>query len=366
MLDVKSVVYPDNRIDTWSLKSKKETISSVFDFEDVESDQHSMKKVTEWKYLGDVLNSDGKCDSNIKERVRKGTGASIQVTQMLSDLCLGKYYFQSAMILRSSLFLSSLISNSEAWVNVSAKNVSDLERIDEQLLRDFLVAQRNTPKETLYLETGSIPVRFVMISRRINFLHWILCEDKNSLVSRFFQAQCSEPIKGDWVSAVKKDLEHVDIKLSFEEISNYSKKSFKTLVKDSVKKKAFQELVKRQKEHSKGKEICYRDLGLQKYLKSESPLSIEEKRFLFAARTRGLEVANNFKQGKQDLKCRLCKNHTEDQQSLLTCAALKNIGFPSQPVYVFSDNLDKMTAITKLLKENLCRIYPPREQTTTV
>ena len=107
-----------------------------------------------------------------------------------------------------------------------------------------------------------------MISRRINFLHWILCEDKNSLVSRFFQAQCSEPIKGDWVSAVKKDLEHVDIKLSFEEISNYSKKSFKTLVKDSVKKKAFQELVKRQKEHSKGKEICYRDLGLQKYLKS--------------------------------------------------------------------------------------------------
>ena len=153
-----------------------------------------MKKVTEWKYLGDVLNSDGKCDSNIKERVRKGTGASIQVTQMLSDLCLGKYYFQSAMILRSSLFLSSLISNSEAWVNVSAKNVSDLERIDEQLLRDLLAAQRNTPKETLYLETGSIPVRFVMISRRINFLHWILCEEKNSLVSRFFQAQCSEPI----------------------------------------------------------------------------------------------------------------------------------------------------------------------------
>ena len=64
---ISSVVCPDNRIDTWSLKRKKETISSVFNFEDVESDQHSMKKVTEWKYLGDVLNSDGKCDSNIKE-----------------------------------------------------------------------------------------------------------------------------------------------------------------------------------------------------------------------------------------------------------------------------------------------------------
>ena len=189
-----------------------------------------MKKVTEWKYLGDVLESDGKCDSNIKEWVRKGTGASIQVCQMLSDLCLGKYYFQSAVILRTSLFLSTLISNSEAWVNVSAKNVSDLERIDEQLLRNFLSSQRNTPKETLYLETGSIPVRFVVIARRINFLHHILCEDKDSLLSRFFQAQCSEPIKGDWISTVKKDLENLSINLSFEEISKLSKQSFKTLV----------------------------------------------------------------------------------------------------------------------------------------
>ena len=149
---------------------------------------------------------------------------------MLSDLCLGKYYFQSAVILRTSLFLSTLISNSEAWVNVSAKNVSDLERIDEQLLRNFLSSQRNTPKETLYLETGSIPVRFVVIARRINFLHHILCEDKDSLLSRFFQAQCSEPIKGDWISTVKKDLENLNINLSFEEISKLSKQSFKTLV----------------------------------------------------------------------------------------------------------------------------------------
>ena len=55
-------------------------------------------------------------------------------------------------------------------------------------------------------------------------------------------------------------------------------------------------MIKQQKEHSKGKEIIYKDLGLQEYLKLNSPLSIEEKQFLFAVRTRGLDLKNNFKQ----------------------------------------------------------------------
>ena len=311
-----------------------------------------MQKVTEWKYLGDVLNSNGKCDSNIKKRVERGKGAAGKIMHMLSDLCLGKYYFQSAIILRTSLFLASLISNCEAWVNLSPQNISNLESIDEQLLRDLLCAQSKTPKETLYLETGSIPVRFVIISRRINFLHYILCEDENSLLGRFFKAQCAEPVRGDWASTVRKDLDFFNIKLSFDQIARYSKSSFRTFIEDSVKKKAFSELVRKQKEHSKGKEIVYKELCIQNYLTSKSPLSIEEKQFLFAARTRGLNLRNNFKQGKQDIQCRLCGKHTEDQQSLLTCSALDNVEAPLQSEYrdIFSDRIDKITAITKVLK----------------
>ena len=232
---------------------------------------------------------------------------------MLDDLCLGKFYFQAANILRSSLFLSSLISNAESWVNVSNKHVSNLEATDEQLLRDIFAAQRNTPKEMLFLETGNIPVKYVIISRRVNFLHYILCQDEDSLLSKFFAAQCADPIKGDWASTVKRDLKFLDINLSFQDISSYSKKAFKLIVKDAVKAKAFSDLVKAQKGHSKGKEITYKELSLQEYLKADSPLTTKEKRFLFSARTRGLNVRNNFKKGKTDLQCRLCQKHIEDQ-----------------------------------------------------
>ena len=98
-------------------------------------------------------------------------------------------------------------------------------------------------------------MKYVIISRRVNFLHYILSQDEDSLLSRFFDAQCEDPIKGDWASTVKRDLEFLNIKLTFKEISSYSKKAFKLLVKDAVKAKAFSDLVKAQKGHSKGKEI---------------------------------------------------------------------------------------------------------------
>ena len=349
-----SIICPDNHIDTWTLKSDKEVISTVWDLTDVESDKHCMKKVIEWKYLGDVLQSNSKCDANIKERTRRGIGASTTVVQMLSELCLGRFFFQAANILRASLFLSSLISNSEAWVNLTVKNISDLQSIDDQLLRDILSAQRNTPIEYLYLETGNISVKFVIISRRLNFLHYILCQEEDSLIKRFFKAQCSQPVKGDWVSTVKKDLEFLKITMTFEQIKNKSKGDFKEIVRKFINKESFEDLLEQRKKHSKGKEIEYRDLSTQNYLKSDSPLSIEEKRFAFAARTRGLNLKNNFKLGKTNLQCRLCNDHLEDQQSLLVCPALIQVGqtqTPLQPRYsdIFSNNMDKLSVTIKIL-----------------
>ena len=168
--------------------------------------------------------------------------------------------------MRSSLFLSSLISNSEAWVNLSAKNISDLESLDEKLLRDILSAHSKTPKELLYLETGNIPVSSIIKSRRLNFLHWLLNEPESSLVRSFLNAQCSSPIRNDWVSQVMEDIVKLDINLTFEEIGNLSKEAFKDLVKTKVRTNAFKDLLNRQKSHSKGKEIVFKQFSLQEYL----------------------------------------------------------------------------------------------------
>ena len=87
--------------------------------------------------------------------------------QILETVFFGKYLFEAALVLRSSLFLSSILLNSEAWVNVSDKEIRALERTDEILLSKILECNSNTSNTFKYLELGIFPIRFEVMKRKI-------------------------------------------------------------------------------------------------------------------------------------------------------------------------------------------------------
>ena len=144
-----------------------------------------METVDFERYLGDIISSDGKNTKNIDVRKNRGIGVVNQVMDILEEICFGKYHFQVAMILRNSLLISSLLTNAEAWYNLSNAEVTDLEKVDEDLLRKVLESPVSTPREMLYLELGVSPIRNIIRSRRLNFLHYILHEEKQSLMYKF-------------------------------------------------------------------------------------------------------------------------------------------------------------------------------------
>ena len=47
-----------------------------------------------------------------------------------------------------------MLSNAEAWPNISNKDIMVLEKVDEALLRGVIGEQSETPLEALYLETS--------------------------------------------------------------------------------------------------------------------------------------------------------------------------------------------------------------------
>ena len=79
-----------------------------------------MQVKTEQMYLGDVISADGRQHHNVQQRKNKGLGSISQIMQILETVFFGKYHFEVAMILRSSMLLSALLLNSEAWVNLRA------------------------------------------------------------------------------------------------------------------------------------------------------------------------------------------------------------------------------------------------------
>ena len=86
---------------------------------------------SEQLYLGDLISADGSHTNNIQLRSNKGLGVINQIMQILEATYYGKYFFEVAIILRESLFLSSMLLNSEAWVNYAPKYVRIMEQCDE-------------------------------------------------------------------------------------------------------------------------------------------------------------------------------------------------------------------------------------------
>ena len=88
-------------------------------------------------------------------------------------------------------------------------------------MRKILGAHSKTAKEFLYLETGAIPLRFIIMSRRMSYLHHIVTRNEHELIYKFFKAQERRSIKDDWVTKIDEDKKQLDLKMSNEEISNY-------------------------------------------------------------------------------------------------------------------------------------------------
>ena len=82
----------------------------------------------------------------------------------------------------------------------------------------------------MYLEFGQWPPHFEFKKMRCLFLRNFLKGDENSQIFRFFKLQLHNPVKGDWVSTILRDLSELEIFESFEEIRNMTKNKFKNMV----------------------------------------------------------------------------------------------------------------------------------------
>ena len=143
------------------------------------------------------------------------------IMSILNDFSFGPFYFQAAIMFRNSMLVNSILTNSEAWYNLSDSDYNHLEIVDESILRKILETGACTPKVMLYLELGVHPIRYVIMNRRVMFLHYILNREGTILLN-FFNAQAKNPCKGDWINTVMEDLSHLQICETFEEIKKMS------------------------------------------------------------------------------------------------------------------------------------------------
>ena len=307
------------------------------------------------KYLGNLISTDMNNKKMIDARVNMGIGCNAQIMSLLNDISLGHHYFKISKILREAMLINGILFSANAWYNVSEQNLRYLEQVDESLLCQILKAHSKTPLEALYLELGCLPIRFVLMARRINFLYYILSLDKSDLLWKEFEAQMKNPVKGEWYLQVLEDLKNFNKTTEFDEIKKISKLSFKKIVQNESKIAALNYLNNLKKRHSKCDNISFDKVEIQPYLNSEE-IYPQMAQQIFKWRTRMVNFKCNFRNGNDDISCPLGCDEDDLQENILNCQIIiahlpeiltSNIKYSD----IFSSDIMKMKSAGALLSK---------------
>ena len=283
-----------------------------------------MKDSQKEKYLGDFISEKGTIKETIDNRIAKAWSYVSEIGAILSEFPFGNKKIQVGLMLREAMFLNGVLHSCEAWHGLGTTHVAQIELVDHHLMRTILSAHSKTPTEFLYLETGALPAKYVITSRRLNYLKHIHMQNDQELVKRVYQAQRDDPKKGDWWEMTKSDIETYDI--NEDELKQLNKNLTRKYIKDKIYRKAFEDLKSTQLTHSKVKAIQYDQYKCQEYLKSPN-INFEEASVLVALRSKTVkDIKSNTRSFSQnDLMCPLCMKNEDTQEHCLECPKLKNV-----------------------------------------
>ena len=133
-----------------------------------------------------------------------------------------------------------------------------------------------------------------------------------------------QPLKGDWIELLIKDLTKVNLTLeNEEEIKSMTHEQFKTKIKIEIRKHAFNEIEAIKSTHKKFRDINHNDMkNPQGYIK-DNKFTNKMCSVLFDIRSR---CVNEFKDNLHNLHetplCPLCLKFQDSQEHAFSCAEL--------------------------------------------
>ena len=101
------------------------------------------------------------------------------------------------------MLMGSLVNNAETMINVTKKDEKELEKPDVLLQEKLLPSDGKAARAFRYLELEVIPVKYVIMQKRLKFLKYILDENSETMLSQVYKEQKKDSRKGDFVHQVK-------------------------------------------------------------------------------------------------------------------------------------------------------------------
>ena len=301
--------------------------------------------VEEIVYLGDVFNVAGNNDGLIKDRIRRATKAMISISSLIKETNLGIYEVQVWLLLYRSLFISTVLFNSQTWSRIRKKDIEQLQIAQLKFLKRILNLPSSTPNSFLFLELGVLPIESEIHKRQLMYLHRILMLPEEDPVHQMFTNQVAFAEKGEsnWWSQVKQLLVKYNLSQNLDEIKNLSKMTFKGMVNKAVTSTAFEDLKNQCASLKKTADLSYDTFQVQGYLKELYP---NQARVVLKGRCKTLDLkTHNTYLYKGDTICRGCGIEEETLEHILNCGQDEMLTFDLSKIDTNSE-----CVVTKLIQ----------------
>ena len=169
----------------------------------------------------------------------------------------------------------------------------------------------------MYLELGILPVKYVIMEKRLKFLRYILNEDMSSMIRQVYETLKLDSRKGDFVYLIKQDMEDLDLDLTEEEIQICTKIQWTKFIHERVKYFALFSLTEENKHKSKTKHIKFETLTMRKSLEKNQNTSIPKIIFSVRSGTMDIKIWNEW--NYHDTLCVMCASEDENIKHSMTC-----------------------------------------------
>ena len=268
--------------------------------------------------------------------------------------------------MRQAVILGGLLSNAETWTHLTDVNIAKLQMPDTMLQRALLSTSGNPSKVFMCLELKVIPVRYVIMAKRLNFLHYILSEGISSILRQDYDTMKCDGRKGDFYQLAKKDMEDLNIILTEEEIRTYTKRTWKLFVSKKLKKFVLVKLVNENNKLENAKHISFEELKLSNYLNDNRNIALSK--IIFSIRSKTLDIKTLQPWKYFDNLCVLCEEKAETLPHFMSCNSYQNeppafnfeliYGNTPEEQFEIAKNVRKRLKIRSLIIENYEAGYP--------
>jgi hypothetical protein len=277
-----------------------------------------MEEAKIMKYLGDIFNHNGTNINLMDDRVARGTAAMVSIQGFIREICLGVHTISVHLLLYKSIFLASILFNSQAWSNLTESDIHKLSVLQLKFLKGIMKARKCTTNSFVYLELGVLPIIYEIHKRQLSFLHHIVHLEEEDPVKGVWRNQQSLPSYANWWRDVEGLLTKYSLNWTEGDIKSMSKDSFKRKVNDAVESKAVKELNDELAQKSRSRGLAYTGLERQRYLEELYP---NQSRIAFRYRSKTLDIKEHTEYKYTDNTCRWCGISDETAVHIVNCGA---------------------------------------------